>query len=446
MEHMARDPEQLNQTQVDVLKWVADGCPDGVYTDGWQHRIVARALHNRGLVSVAGNGSTWRATLTKAGRSWLDAPPTDILPGMAEVDQLVARVIEAGGVLKVSAAQGPELKRLLQLLRMSVHSANRPRGKKLEIRTAGYRYGPERTLELVDNLDELVEARAVPVPDHVAKYHPAVRQFLDRRDWQYVSKEHLSRAARILQAVADEAERRGFQVLETGKAKANKKQPAYKPVRGHIWLVTEHGDYSVTMKEIAGPGGRTVGYEERYRNKGPTWLSRRNTEFISTGKLDLVLDGRFTSYTGQHFRDAKTKTVEDRLPEVFAALDKYKLESDRREEEQHRAEAERQRLRDEAIARAKVEYVRHAKWEHFTTLVRRQTKVVRQRAFLDSAAEAINALPEDERVAAQRYLDEMREVVDASDPLHSPTLLMPNIGDPSNEQLAPFLPNRISYL
>lgn len=443
---MGRDPEQLNQTQVDVLRWVANGCPDGVYTDGWQHRIVARALHNRGFVSVAGNGSTWRATLTKAGRSWLDSPPTDILPGMAEVDQLMAQVIEAGGELKVSAAQGSELKRLLQLLRMSVHSANRPRGKRLEIRTAGYRYGAERTLELVDNLDELVEARPVPVPDHVAKYHPAVRQFIDRRDWQYVSKEYLSRAARILQAVADEAVRRGLQVLETGKASANKGQPAYKPVRGHIWLVTEHGDYSVTMKEIAGPGGRTIDYQERYRNKIPAWQSRRTTEFISTGKLELVLDGRFTSYTGQHFRDAKTKTVEDRLPEVFAALDKYKIESDRREEEQRRAEAERQRLRDEAIARAKVEYVRHAKWEHFTKLVRRQAKVTRQRDFLESATEAIEELPEDERAAAQQYLEEMRSAVDASDPLHSPALLAPKIDDPSNEQLARFLPNRSSYL
>lgn len=443
---MGRDPEQLNQTQVDVLRWVANGCPDGVYTDGWQHRIVARALHNRGFVSVAGNGSTWRATLTKAGRSWLDSPPTDILPGMAEVDQLMAQVIEAGGELKVSAAQGPELKRLLQLLRMSVHSANRPRGKKLEIRTAGYRYGPERTLELVDNLDELVEARPVPVPDHVTKYHPAVRQFLDRRDWQYVSKEHLSRAARVLQAVADEAERRGLQVLETAKAEANKGRPAYKPVRGHIWLVTQHGDYSVTMKEIAGPGGRTIDYQERYRSKSPAWQSRRTTEFISTGKLELVLDGRFTSFTGQHFRDAKTRTVEDRLTEVFAALDKYKLESDRREEEQRRVEAERQRLRDEAIARAKVEYVRHAKREYFTKLVRRQAKVTRQRDFLESATAAIEALPDEERAAAQRYLDEMREVVDAKDPLRSPALLLPEIKDPTGEQLVRFLPNQISYL
>lgn len=436
---MGRDPEQLNQAQVDVLKWVADGCPDGVYTDGWQHRIVARALHNRGLVSVAGKGATWRATLTKAGRVWLDAPPTDILPGTVEADRLVTQVLEAGGELKVSAAQGPELKRLLQLIRMSVHSTNRPRGKKLEIRSEGYRSGPKRTLEFVDNLDELVDVRPVPVPERIAKYHPSVKQFVESRDWQYVTKEHLSRAARILQGVADEAERRGFQVLETGKAKANKGRPAYKPVQGHIWLITDHGDYSITVKEIGGSGGRTIDYQERHRSKGPAWQTRRNTEFVSTGRLELILDGPFAPYGGQHFRDAKTKTVEDRLPEVFAALDKYKLESERRKEEQRRAELERQRRRDEAIARAKVEYVRHAKWQHFTKLVRGQAKAARQRAFLEAAAGAIAEPSDEERADAQRYLDEMRQRIDEADPLKVPGLIAPTIDEPTVEQLAPFL-------
>ncbi len=41
---MGKNPAQLNQKQVDVLQWIRDGCPDGIYTDGYEHRIVARAL------------------------------------------------------------------------------------------------------------------------------------------------------------------------------------------------------------------------------------------------------------------------------------------------------------------------------------------------------------------------------------------------------------------
>lgn len=209
--------------------------------------------------------------------------------------------------------------------------------------------------------------------------------------------------------------------------------------KGHIWLVTDHGDYSVTLKEIAGSGGRSIDYQVRYRRKGPTWQTRRSTEFVSTGRLELVLDGRFAPYSGQHFRDAKTKTVEDRLPEVFAALDKYKLESDRREEAQRRAEAERQRSRDKATARAKVEHIRKAKWDHFNALVKSQAMATRQRTFLEAAVEATAELSEDERDSALRYLDEMRHRVDEADPLQNPRLIVPSIDEPTAEQLAPWL-------
>jgi hypothetical protein len=45
----------LNVKQLAVLRWVSDGCADGVY-GGTAHRLVARALHNRGLIMVTGNG------------------------------------------------------------------------------------------------------------------------------------------------------------------------------------------------------------------------------------------------------------------------------------------------------------------------------------------------------------------------------------------------------
>ncbi|WP_433625786.1 hypothetical protein [Nocardia sp. CA-120079] len=43
---MGKNPAQLNQQQADVLGWIIDGCPDGVFTDH-EHRITARALEPR---------------------------------------------------------------------------------------------------------------------------------------------------------------------------------------------------------------------------------------------------------------------------------------------------------------------------------------------------------------------------------------------------------------
>lgn len=61
----------LNAAQLEVLAWIRDGCPDGVYED-WSHRITARALHNRGLAEVQGHGASWSASLTDDGAHYLE--------------------------------------------------------------------------------------------------------------------------------------------------------------------------------------------------------------------------------------------------------------------------------------------------------------------------------------------------------------------------------------
>ncbi len=64
----------LNEAQVAVLRWVADGCPDGAM-DGSAHRISAAALRSRGLIRVSGRGRTWSAAITDAGSAYLASPP-----------------------------------------------------------------------------------------------------------------------------------------------------------------------------------------------------------------------------------------------------------------------------------------------------------------------------------------------------------------------------------
>jgi hypothetical protein len=72
-------PIKLNRKQIDLLRWIADGCPDGVMSDG-SHRISAAALRNRGLATTSGRGSSWTARLTPAGADYLanlDPPRVD---------------------------------------------------------------------------------------------------------------------------------------------------------------------------------------------------------------------------------------------------------------------------------------------------------------------------------------------------------------------------------
>lgn len=81
---MASRGVPLNPIQLEVLRWVGDGCPSGAYED-WSHRITARALHNRGLVRVSGHGAGWKASIEPEGVYYLEhgqyPPESDPQPG-----------------------------------------------------------------------------------------------------------------------------------------------------------------------------------------------------------------------------------------------------------------------------------------------------------------------------------------------------------------------------
>src|SRR5437763_5095413 len=96
----------LNETQVAVLRWVDDGCPEGVVADVVSARISAAALRNRGLVRTSGRGLTWKATITAAGKEYLQRvdgpnPPLPRQPDGSVTQQLVDDVVAAGGSLRV---------------------------------------------------------------------------------------------------------------------------------------------------------------------------------------------------------------------------------------------------------------------------------------------------------------------------------------------------------
>jgi excisionase family DNA binding protein len=65
------DGAALSDRQLAVLRWVADGCPSGVWPDE-THKLTARALKNRGLVEISRPDRKWFATLTDAGRTSLE--------------------------------------------------------------------------------------------------------------------------------------------------------------------------------------------------------------------------------------------------------------------------------------------------------------------------------------------------------------------------------------
>jgi hypothetical protein len=72
----------LNARQVEVLRWIGEGCPDGVMTD-FTYKTTAVALQGRGLVTVSRKGGGWQAALTEVGTRYLkhgDSPAETSAP------------------------------------------------------------------------------------------------------------------------------------------------------------------------------------------------------------------------------------------------------------------------------------------------------------------------------------------------------------------------------
>lgn len=66
--------EAPNERQVEVLKWIGDGCPPREWPD-FTHKTSALALQNRGLASVSKKGGVWSAQITDAGERLLAGEP-----------------------------------------------------------------------------------------------------------------------------------------------------------------------------------------------------------------------------------------------------------------------------------------------------------------------------------------------------------------------------------
>ncbi len=63
--------QPLSDRQLEVLRWIAQGCPDADWPDEG-HKNSARALESRGLTRVLRTGKLWHAVVTADGQYYLD--------------------------------------------------------------------------------------------------------------------------------------------------------------------------------------------------------------------------------------------------------------------------------------------------------------------------------------------------------------------------------------
>lgn len=430
-------PKPLTAQQNEVLQWIQDGCPNGVYGPGYAHRSVARGLAGRGLVTISGRGPTWSATIREKGRELLATPRAQ--PAAAEkseADQLYDRVVASGGRLALGKdADTFDIRRLAE---QHLKSPHRPRGKKLTV-DGGY-YDPT-TVTIEDYFDELVEAHPVPVLERVGKYHPLVKEYKQNRDNQRVSPELVQRATLILQALVDEASRRNIKVTRPTTAALAEHRAQREGRAPHLVFEMGGNQYTVGIREVPGPNADRQDYSNQ-SSRDPAWIRSRAWKFIPTGKLELIVDGRFTKMNGDHYREGKRQRLEEKLPEVFRKLEIYRLELEAAVRKKAFEKAEYERLRAEAIEEAKERYELEQRWQHFTEASAKSREFEEHWGFIAKAMETLESYEGEDKEEILEHLDWAKFNIERIDPAANPKLLLPKVKEPTAADLEQYLPAR----
>jgi hypothetical protein len=442
----------LTEAQVGVLRWIGDGCPEGVMKDDF-HRISAAALARRGLVEVDGRRESWSAQITDAGRAYLEKVdgPEPLIPRQGNTSvtqQLVDEVIDAGGTLRLPRnwyGRGVDYRNRALL---AERHRKVPPGKRLAVKAIS---DEELEIELVD-APGLGEAKLVEVevPERVSRYHPAAKRFRDGKKSHEVSKAQLPRAARIVHALAREAERRDWSLQTVGDPQADAGG------RAVLRIDVSGQAFSLFIYEKGVDNrGEWEAAKERYDRHAREWPGYggerppRSYDCDAEGELTLALacerDWRFRARQSR-WSDRSSWTLEERLPHLFVEIEERALEGARIDEEERRV-AEAEAARQE---REKAE--REEQWKKL--MVRAQDRVIEShraaqlRSRLDASdeaqrirryCEAMDATAADSEETAA-WLTWAREYANKIDPIGVPTSL-PEDPDLTHEAVQQHLPS-----
>jgi hypothetical protein len=462
----------LNPGQLEILAWVRDGSPEDAYDD-YRPRIVARALHNRGLVTVVGHGKNWNVSLTDDGAYYLKngtypTEPESPAPTSSTVIPPASKQRPAKSVPKPRERKTPrvgptdammaalvaaddhrieigydESSRYSQLAKTAERFKKIPDGMQV---TISHDYDA-RTAQVV--LHPLPEWRtrllaAVNVPGALRGMSDIVKALQTREDFGIRSSE-INRALRLAQALVSEAERRGYKVAavkpprknQWGYFERNEQDP------GHLKFTLGPDDYRLSFVQLTEKRAHVATKSELARaGRGyapPTW------DYVPTGKLGIRIDTLGVSFWGKSWADHDDRPLEEALAQILQELElRHDAAADRRvKEEQQRDERKRQWeiAREKAIQaltdsrRAELLAGQVAHWREVAA-IREYADELEQRWLAET--------DQDKRLAALEWVQWARDFADRTDPVQLQVRLPPP-PEPTHTALQPFMRGWSAY-
>ncbi|MGO3833108.1 MAG: hypothetical protein ACTJGT_03995 [Microbacteriaceae bacterium] len=459
---------QLNSAQLEVLTWVRDGAPDGVY-DGYNHRIVARTLHNRGLVEVRGRGSQWRASITEDGNHYLThggyplqaKRPVSSASASAPLKRLSrSSSRDSSPVPRKSSPRkhGPtaammmallaspdkwieidygEHRRYEQLARTAERFDKIPEGMQVTVdsdwrtRTASVRLHPlpEWRMRVLD---------PVPVPHSLRGASEVVKKLRDREDFEVRSSER-NRALRLVQALVAESELRGHKVTFISPPLKDRWGYVQKSDRnqGHIMIVLGLDEYRLSLIQVSKNVEHILSKAEVKRAEQGHWVQK--WDIVPTEKLSIRIESHGVSFWGSEWKDSDERSLDDSLARILQELELRHDDEERKREDAERARIERKRQWEAAREKAVLELADSFRSEELTGQLESWKRASDVRDYAIAIEERASTEHDDAlRLRAREWAQWARNYADRIDPLRQ-TLGLPEAPEITERSLQPFM-------
>lgn len=453
---MARSTSSLTVAQFDLLRWVAEGCPDGVYEDT-SHRVSARALHNRGLIKVDGRGATWSAKVTPEGARRLQEEVKRVEAERARlrreeqaraereraVQQLRERAVEvlegvvaAGGRLELGT--GVDEREMTRMGDVLLREHLVPAGERLSQEPTRMDPSLGVTAYLEPDFAARTQVRAFTVPRQLRDPHAAVVAFQDKR--ALVSKAQIPRAARFLQGLVDAAGSMGWKV----SAKVPNMSTGRGEVRPDLSLRVPSRELVVTVRELDQRGRQAQAFTTITDYYTRTSRTSANKQFLASGRLEVMVGKACEQQTVLTLRDRDGATLEEQLPVLIRQLEIAEAEAVwARKEGERRAEI--RQVRWEEVKReafTKVSYERNA--ARLRDQLKRRDDAAKMRAYAQEVDAQAASLSQEDAQAAREWAGWIREHAETIDPIRGP-LEVVTVTTCSHEELAPHMNGWSTY-
>ncbi|MGV0578101.1 hypothetical protein ABQE57_05940 [Mycolicibacterium elephantis] len=448
----------LNQRQVDLLRWVSDGCPQGHWED-FTYKTTASALEWRGLITVSKRGGIWTASITEAGAHYLKTgnyppghrlhrirPPKAVAPlaatsprppklsapaALKPPHKLVRDILDAGGALERDVSEDTtNYKHLVAIIngrniapddaQVIMNDWVKPGYILLRLSSAAWSW------------------KSGTLPQRVSKLHPIVAELRSDNRLDNIGASLRPRAYRLLHALVREAEARGHKV----RVSKRPSQYGYGEQVGGIvgCLVFDVNDIRCALS-VSEPQDRVphVATEtELAKAKRDPWYRIPTHDHVKSGRLHLTLatDSGYHSKVG--WQETKKLRLESRLCDVIPLFEHWAaLDAERKEAERQRQMAARERrVHEDAIVLEA--YHQQALADRLLADLHAWEPTGRLRAYLTMLSERVEAMTDhDERSAAFEWLEWCTRYVAEHDPA-AKTIAMPTVRSPAYGELAEF--------